>query len=190
MLPINRRISEKREGTKREKERWRQVVAIPEIPVTEPKPFYWTRTRWEKCMDDAQCPGHSMISRMRLAVPSIFSISRHAEIIQLLNIRLFSNPDIRVRREYRVSNRFQLCTSARCMIRFECMNLIVNGYRSIKNDSVYDERKKRKRNEICSFEIKFGKFSNTREFDWFSTDCNWESNMYGNKQRKENCSWN
>lgn len=116
-------------------------------------------------MDDAQCPGHSMISRMRLAVPSIFSISRHAEIIQLLNIRLFSNPDIRVRREYRVSNRFQLCTSARCMIRFECMNLIVNGYRSIKNDSVYDERKKRKRNEICSFEIKFGKFSNTREFD-------------------------
>lgn len=55
-------------------------------------------------MDDAQCPGHSMISRMRLAIPSIFSISRHAEIIQLLNIRLFSNPDIRVRREYRVSN--------------------------------------------------------------------------------------
>lgn len=28
-----------------EKERRRQVVGVPEIPVTEPKPFYWTRTR-------------------------------------------------------------------------------------------------------------------------------------------------
>lgn len=107
-------------------------------------------------MDDAQCPGHSMISRMRLAIPSIFSISRHAEIIQLLNIRLFSNPDIRVRREYRVSNRFQLCTSARCMIRFECTNLIVNKYRSkdTNNDSVCDERKKKKEKEIKSGRLK------------------------------------
>lgn len=157
MACASNQSSNKREKRKheREKERWRQVVAIPEIPVTEPKPFYWTRTRREKCMDDAQCPGHSMISRMRLAIPSIFSISRHAEIIQLLNIRLFSNPDIRVRREYRVSNRFQLCTSARCMIRFECMNLIVNEYRSknTNNDSVCDKKKKKEK-EIKSARLK------------------------------------
>lgn len=93
------------------------------------------------------------------AIPSIFSISRHAEIIQLLNIRLFSNPDIRVRREYRVSNRFQLCTSARCMIRFECMNLIVNEYRSknTNNDSVCDERKKKEK-EIKSARLKSKNF--------------------------------
>ena len=83
-----------------EKERWRQVVGVPEIPVTEPKPFYWTRARWmEARWDDAQSPrpfGRLSATRSS-AVPRYF-LSRPAEIIQLLNIRLFSTPDIRIRR--------------------------------------------------------------------------------------------
>lgn len=74
-------------------------------------------------MDDAQC---SAIRSYRdaLAVPRYF-LSRPAEIIQLLNIRLFSNPDIRIRRKYRVFEWPQVYPCDICPVHIERANSIV-----------------------------------------------------------------
>lgn len=74
-------------------------------------------------MDDAQC---SAIRSYRdaLAVPRYF-LSQPAEIIQLLNIRLFSNPDIRIRRKYRVFEWPQVHPCDICRVHIERASSIV-----------------------------------------------------------------
>lgn len=74
-------------------------------------------------MDDAQCSAVRSY-RDALAVPRYF-LSRPAEIIQLLNIRLFSNPDIRIRRKHRVFEWPQVHPRDICPVQIERASSIV-----------------------------------------------------------------